>query len=116
MRLSMTGSADTAINIEQDLDFTDLNKLAGDDLDFKNEIIALIISHTQNDIQELKRDLELKSWGGIKFTVHRMRSSLSPLALSKTMECLKQIERKIQGSNYSSIARRIKDVIGICEQ
>lgn len=102
------------INIDKDIDLTALNKLAGSDLAFKEEIFALILSHTRNDVSELESNLKEENWAGIKFTAHRMRSSLSPLGLIETIEKFKHIERQIQQKNFLDIEEKVEELIIIC--
>ncbi len=101
--------------VKKIIDIEGLQKIAGDDTSFVQEILALYAERAQKDIDELRLAEQEHNWSAIQFVVHRMRSAAVPLGMKELLVYLKKIELNLKEDILEDIDNLLKQVYQISE-
>lgn len=74
------------------LDFSDLKKLSGDDVDFYNDMLETFIETTSSGIKDMKVAIEENDWDMLAECAHKISSPCKHLGANQLYSILKEIE------------------------
>lgn len=101
MQAHAAGNGDT-------YDLSYLSMITGSNTELKEKIIQMLIDETPNELYNLKQFTKEKNWKRVRAIAHKMKSGITYLGLSGTLELAKRIE---EYSGSETHVDRIPDLV-----
>ena len=98
----------TSHDQDEHYDLSYLNMMTGNNAELKDKIIQMLIDETPDELYNLKQFTREKNWKRVRAVSHKMKSGVTYLGLSKTLELVKRIEEYSESENHLD---RVPDLV-----
>ncbi len=99
------------ISFEQEsIDLDTLDKITGGNEKLRSQIITLMLDETPEEMVKLMEYIDDKNWNRTRSMAHKMKSSISYLGLSNTLNIIKRIEE------YAGEQKNLDNIPKLAEQ
>ncbi len=90
------------------MDLSYLNMITGNNSELKEKIIQMLIDETPDEVYNLKQVAREKNWKRVRAVAHKMKSGITYLGLTDTLELAKRIEEYAEAEHH---LERIPDLV-----
>jgi len=98
-------------------DLSYLNMITGGNTELKEKIIQMLIDETPDELYNLKQTTREKNWKRVRAIAHKMKSGITYLGLTHTLEMAKRIEEHAgTGTHLERIPDLVERVTTACSK
>ncbi|MEP2936106.1 MAG: Hpt domain-containing protein [Gilvibacter sp.] len=92
-----------------------INQLAGDSLDFRQKLIAILKTELPQEVDSLKTHLSSGSWSQAGELVHKIKHKISILGMSEAHKVATTYESELKEDN-NRLASEFEDILTVMLQ
>jgi signal transduction histidine kinase/CheY-like chemotaxis protein/HPt (histidine-containing phosphotransfer) domain-containing protein len=99
------------------IDFKYLNEFADGDIDFIQNMVSLFLQHTPKSLEKIIQSSRIDNISGVKDEVHKLKSSINLLGITKALVCIDIIESEIVENPLGQRRKdEVENLIVICNK